>query len=359
MRASDADLENGLSRNGYRDNFFRRYGRWIGLVQKQPVTDPNTGETAPRFRYCDEPSVSTYSGIRQGDFGCSTAFRIKIADRLPQALSAAGIMMFWVMIVMVPCSLVIGVLAGMAYLLGGDKLARDVFSRIVHGSRIVLAIAPAAVANSLMVGSLLGLPAGHFGGRINAILSFVAKFVLAVPVILLFYLLVTPGIMDTPVPYAMASFLFIFPVLFFVVLFYTGYSNQARKLAVLLALTVVIGGRTYAGLVFDAGLPDIVSIEPNELNIFVAVAFVSGPGVFRIVRGLTLDIKTREYIDAALTRGETPWYIMLWEILPTPGAIDRRYMPAHRLHHDPSRHARLLRSRHGFRESRPGHGDQG
>ena len=46
------------------------------------------------------------------------------------------------------------------------------------------------------------------------------------------------------------------------------------------------------------------------------MAFASSPGVFRIVRGLTLDIKTREYINAALTRGETPWYIMLWEILP-------------------------------------------
>jgi peptide/nickel transport system permease protein len=47
----------------------------------------------------------------------------------------------------------------------------------------------------------------------------------------------------------------------------------------------------------------------------VAVVFVS-PGVFRIVRGLVLDIKTRDYVAAAQTRGETPWYIMLWEILP-------------------------------------------
>jgi peptide/nickel transport system permease protein len=38
--------------------------------------------------------------------------------------------------------------------------------------------------------------------------------------------------------------------------------------------------------------------------------------VFRIVRGLTLDIKTRDYVAAAQTRGEGPWYIMLWEILP-------------------------------------------
>lgn len=206
--------------------------------------------------------------------------------------------------------------SGIAYLLGGDKLARDVFSRMVHGSRIVLAIAPAATAISLMVGSLLGLPAGYFGGRIDAVLSFIANLVLAFPVILLFYLLVTPGIMETPVPYTMAGFFFIFPILFFAVLFVTGYGKQIGRLALFLGLTVLIGGWLYAGLVFNADPLGIVSIEPNELNIFVAVAFASSPGVFRIVRGLVLDIKTREYINAALTRGETPWYIMLWEILP-------------------------------------------
>jgi len=206
--------------------------------------------------------------------------------------------------------------SGMAYLLGGDKLARDVFSRVIYGSRIVLAIAPAATIISLMVGSLLGLPAGYFGSKIDAVLSFVANLVLAFPVILLFYLLVTPGIMETPVPYAMAGFFFLFPILFFAALFYTGYNRQPTKLAILMIVTLGIGGWIYSGMVFNADPFHIVSIEPNELNIFVAVAFASSPGVFRIVRGLTLDIKTREYINAALTRGETPWYIMLWEILP-------------------------------------------
>ena len=58
------------------------------------------------------------------------------------------------------------------------------------------------------------------------------------------------------------------------------------------------------------------TLDPNELNVFAAVVFASSPGVFRIVRGLTLDIKTRDYVAAAQTRGERPWYIMLWEILP-------------------------------------------
>lgn len=205
---------------------------------------------------------------------------------------------------------------GNAFLLGGDKLARDVFSRAIHGSRIVLTIAPAATLISLMVGSLLGLPAGYFGGKVDSVLSFLANLVLAFPVILLFYLLVTPGIMDTPVPYAMAGFFFLFPLIFLVTLFWTGYRKRPTLLAVQLGLVLLIGGWIYAGLVFDADPLGIVHIEPNELNIFVAVAFASSPGVFRIVRGLTMDIKTREYISAAQTRGESPWYIMLWEILP-------------------------------------------
>ncbi len=202
------------------------------------------------------------------------------------------------------------------YFFGGDKLARDVFSRMVFGSKIVLIIAPAATAFALMVGITLGLPAGYYGGRIDSILSFLANLVLAFPVILLFYLLVTPGIMDTPIPYGLAGLFFLFPIIFFLTLFYTRFKNRPDRLYVLLGLTIVLGGWVYIGLVFDADPLGIVSIAPNQLNIFVAVVFASSPGVFRIVRGLVMDIKTRDYVAAAQTRGETPWYIMLWEILP-------------------------------------------
>jgi peptide/nickel transport system permease protein len=122
MRASDAEKESWLKRNGYRDNFFVRYGRWIGLLPKQPVVDPKSGELVPRFRYCEEPSVATYGGVLQGDLGCSTAFRTTVNKRLPEALKATGILMFWVMVLMVPVSLLIGVLAGMRE---GSKLDRS------------------------------------------------------------------------------------------------------------------------------------------------------------------------------------------------------------------------------------------
>jgi len=205
---------------------------------------------------------------------------------------------------------------GMVFLLGGDQLARDVFSRMVYGARIVLTIAPAATLIALLVGITLGLPAGYFGRRVDQVLSFLANLVLAFPVILLFYLLVTPGIMETAIPYAMAGVLFLVPIVFFCTLFYTRFTARPEKLYPYLAVTLILGSWIYAGLVFDADPLGIVSIEPNELNIFVAVVFASSPGVFRIVRGLAMDIKTRDYVAAAQTRGERPWYIMLWEMLP-------------------------------------------
>jgi len=110
--------------------------------------------------------------------------------------------------------------------------------------------------------------------------------------------------------------LFLFPIIFFCVLFYTGFKAQPEKLYIYLALTLIVGFWIYAGLVFNADPFGMISIEPNELNIFVAVVFASSPGVFRIVRGLAMDVKTRDYIAAAQTRGERPWYIMLWEMLP-------------------------------------------
>jgi peptide/nickel transport system permease protein len=54
----------------------------------------------------------------------------------------------------------------------------------------------------------------------------------------------------------------------------------------------------------------------SGINIIVAVTVASAPGIMRIVRGLTLDAKTRDYIFAAQTRGESSLRIMLVEILP-------------------------------------------
>ncbi|MEO0678974.1 MAG: ABC transporter permease [Pseudomonadota bacterium] len=202
------------------------------------------------------------------------------------------------------------------YLLGGDNLARDVFSRMVYGSQTVLAIAPVATMFAFMVGITLGLPAGFYGGRIDTGLSFLANLVLAFPVILLFYLLVTPEMRETPIPMTLAAVLFIFPVIFLVMLFYSRFKTRPDVLWMYMVGVLAPGLYIYAGLAFGIVPLGPIELTPNLLNIFVSVVFVNSPTVFRIVRGLALDIKTRDYVAAAQTRGEGPWYIMLWEILP-------------------------------------------
>ena len=69
--------------------------------------------------------------------------------------------------------------------LGTDQFGRDLLSRVMHGARISLRVSVAAVAISLTAGSLLGLMAGYFGGRIDAVISRVVDGLLSFPDILL------------------------------------------------------------------------------------------------------------------------------------------------------------------------------
>jgi peptide/nickel transport system permease protein len=215
------------------------------------------------------------------------------------------------------------------YLLGGDNLGRDVFSRVIYGAFEVMKIAPLATLFAFMVGVTLGLPAGYFGGRLDTVITFLANLVLAFPVILLFYLLVTPEIVAAGIPNYLSMVLFIFPIVFFVVLFDSRFRTDPPKRNLLVGATVVLGGLAYLSLISnpsDPNLPllfrlwpealDLFDVPGNLLIVFVSVVFVNSPTVFRTVRGIVLDIKTRDYVAAGQTRGERPWYIMLWEILP-------------------------------------------
>ena len=60
----------------------------------------------------------------------------------------------------------------------------------------------------------------------------------------------------------------------------------------------------------------IATVGASGINIIIAITFASGPGIMRIVRGLVLDLRNRDYVAAAQTRGEGDWHIMLVEILP-------------------------------------------
>lgn len=138
---------------------------------------------------------------------------------------------------------------GQVFLLGTDYLGRDLLSRIIYGSRTVLTYVPLASFSAYLLGTVMGLVAGYYGGWWDKAISFLGNVILSFPVFVL-YLVV------------------------------------------------------------------IATLGASGFNIFIAITFASAPGIMRIVRGLTLDIRTKDYVMAARTRGESTMWILFREILP-------------------------------------------
>jgi peptide/nickel transport system permease protein len=156
--------------------------------------------------------------------------------------------------------------------LGTDHLGRDIMSRLMQGTQVILlktrmptfevpwlsflsgvsipgGVAIWGVAGSLALGAFLGLNAGYRGGNWDQVIMQVLDALIAFPVIVL-YLVV------------------------------------------------------------------IAALGQGDLVVILAITVTGAPGVARLARSLALDIKTRDYIRAAETRGESSWYIMFREILP-------------------------------------------
>ena len=157
---------------------------------------------------------------------------------------------------------------GAFHFLGTDDRGRDLLSRLLWGSRLVLFWASAATIVAYSMGMLLGVIAGYKGGWWDEIISFIGNVLLSFPLLVLYLVILTN-----------------------------------------------FGANSAAGL----WLKHMLGVGPVVISgvmIIVAVMFGTAPQVARIVRGLVLDLKTRDYIAAAEVRGESPLYIMLVELLP-------------------------------------------
>ena len=113
-RMTDAQVATWLDNRGYNRPVLARYGEWLGVVPGWTRTD-DEGKTTGRCISSKVPAdiAPRFCGVFQGNFGFSSVFKEPVSDIVNRRLSLTGILMFWVMVVMVPSALIIGVLAGM------------------------------------------------------------------------------------------------------------------------------------------------------------------------------------------------------------------------------------------------------
>ncbi len=141
------------------------------------------------------------------------------------------------------------------YLLGTDRLGRDIFSRLLYGARISLSIGLIGVSITFLLGILFGGLAGYYGGWVdNAIMR------------------LTEVLMSIPAFYLMLALRAIFPL-------------------------------------------DMSSVEVFLLIVFI-LSFIGWAGLARVIRGLVLSLREREYVLAAKTYGASPLRILFKHILP-------------------------------------------
>ncbi len=145
---------------------------------------------------------------------------------------------------------------------GTDRLGRDVYSRVILGAGSIFRIAGLGTLISVILGSALGLYMGYQGGWVDELLGRVIDALLAIPALLLALVLV--GIIRN-IDYEIGS--------------------------------------------WQAQLAD------NVVLLVISLLYI--PIVARVARSTTLDIKTREFVEAAEIRGESKAYIIFREILPS------------------------------------------
>jgi peptide/nickel transport system permease protein len=123
FRMSDEAVSSYLGDRGYLQPMPVKFGQWLGVVPGW-VTEKKDGKTFGRCFDASTPPEDrpTRCGILQGDWGFSTVFKDEVGSTLMTRLALTGKLMFWVLMLMVPSALIVGVLAGMRE---GSKLDRS------------------------------------------------------------------------------------------------------------------------------------------------------------------------------------------------------------------------------------------
>ncbi|QPM89497.1 ABC transporter permease [Pseudooceanicola algae] len=113
-RMTDPEVELWLENNGFHQPLLKRYGEWLGAAPGWVHEYPDGRVTGRCIAPGSDPAaVPAFCGILQGQWGESRVFREDVSTIVAIRLGQTAKLMFWVMVLMVPTALIIGVLAGM------------------------------------------------------------------------------------------------------------------------------------------------------------------------------------------------------------------------------------------------------
>jgi len=133
---------------------------------------------------------------RRSESSVARRERVRLLVRSPSFIVGASVILFWIVCAVLGDHITpydprfdqtpeIGVAPSTQHFFGTDRLGRDVFSRVLAGSRDILLIAPLATLLATLVGTTLGLVTGYFKGIADDTISRVIDALLAIPLILL------------------------------------------------------------------------------------------------------------------------------------------------------------------------------
>ncbi len=170
---------------------------------------------------------------------------------------------------------------GRLYLLGADSRGRDLFSRIVYGGRVSLSIGLLGVFISFSLGLLVGGIAGYFGGWIDAVLMRICEMFMLVPG---FYLLLA---LRSAVPENFNSVQVY--VMIVVILALIGWASLAR---IIRGMALSLKNRDYVAAAKLLGVPDVViiirHILPHTVSYSLVAMMLTIPGYILSESGLSL-----------------------------------------------------------------------
>lgn len=125
------------------------------------------------------------------------------------------------------------------HIFGTDKMGRDIFTRVIYGARASLTATFGVVALIFLIGSVMGIISGYFGGIVDAVIMRIADMMLAFPGLVL--ALAVAGIMGASIKNAIIAV---------VVVSWTKYARLARSLVLKIrdrdyvAAAIVTGSKT-------------------------------------------------------------------------------------------------------------------